>query len=53
MVLVGRTGKEMVKTYDFTQAFGFWQNGFFDLMGFTLQMMMILVWLWVSIFYFF
>lgn len=43
LVLVGRTGEEVVKTYDFTQAFGFWQNGFFGLMGFTLQMMMILV----------
>ncbi|MDP2043152.1 TIGR00366 family protein [Algoriphagus sp.] len=43
LVLVGSTGEEVVKTYDFTQAFGFWQNGFFGLMGFTLQMMMILV----------
>ncbi len=33
----GSSGSKLI------QAFGFWQNGFFGLLGFTLQMMMILV----------
>lgn len=43
LMLVGGTEEVKVNNYDFIQAFGSWQNGFFGLMGFTLQMMMILV----------
>lgn len=43
LVLGKGRGENLSTPYDFVQVFGFWQNGFFSLMGFTLQMMMILV----------
>ena len=43
LVLGKGRGENLSTPYDFVQVFGFWQNGFFSLMGFTLQMMMISV----------
>lgn len=43
LVLIRGSGEASFGIYDLIRIFGFWQNGFFGLLGFTLQMMMILI----------
>ncbi|SEG04758.1 short-chain fatty acids transporter [Algoriphagus boritolerans DSM 17298 = JCM 18970] len=43
LVLTNNSKEDLSTSYGIGEVLGFWQNGFFGLMGFTLQMMMILV----------
>lgn len=43
LVLIINPKEDSTTTYGIVEVLGFWQNGFFGLIGFTLQMMMILV----------